>query len=56
MENKKIKMYGRSKQVIVEVPKPRKENKRLPFNSALLLENHFYNSSMSIALKNISKK
>ena len=30
MENKKIKMYGRSKQVIVEVPKPRKETKRLP--------------------------
>ena len=47
----KQKMYGRSKQVIVETPRPKKETKQLSFNKALLLENHFYNSSMSILLK-----
>lgn len=47
----KQKTYGRSKQVIVETPKPKKETKQLSFNKALLLENHFYNSSTSIILK-----
>ena len=47
----KQKMYGRSKQVIVETPRPKKETKQLSFNKALLLENHFYNSSTSILLK-----
>jgi len=49
----KQKMYGRSKQVIVETPIPKKETKQLSFNKALLLENHFYNSSTSIILKRI---
>ena len=49
MENQK--MYGRSKQVIVEIPIPKKETKQLSFNKVLLLENHFYNSSTSILLK-----
>tara|TARA_R100001510_G_C7640676_1_gene198342 strand:+ start:1313 stop:1501 length:189 start_codon:yes stop_codon:yes gene_type:complete len=49
------KMYGRSKQIIVEPSKPKKETKRLPFNKELLLENYFYNSSTSILLKRIPK-
>ena len=51
----KQKMYGRSKQVIIETPKPKKETKGLPFNKELLIENCFYNNSMVALLKRIPK-